>query len=66
LLEFHHLDAHAGGGLPTEENLTLRCRAHNTLAAEADFGREHIREKRGISDPRQRGESDPQAGARSG
>jgi hypothetical protein len=33
LLEFHHLDAHARGGLPTEENLTLRCRAHNTLAA---------------------------------
>jgi hypothetical protein len=28
LLEFHHLDAYANGGEPTEENLTLRCRAH--------------------------------------
>jgi hypothetical protein len=66
LLEFHHLDAHANGGLPTEENLTLRCRAHNTLAAEEDFGREPIREKRGVSDPRQRGESDQRAGVWSG
>jgi hypothetical protein len=66
LLEFHHLDAHARGGLPTEENLTLRCRAHNTLAAEEDFGRERIRQKRGVSDPRQRGEFDQPAGVWSG
>jgi hypothetical protein len=59
-LELHHLEAHARGGPPSEANLTLRCRAHNTLAAEEDFGREHIREKRGVSDPRQRGSSEPE------
>jgi hypothetical protein len=61
LLEFHHLEAHAHGGPPTEANITLRCASHNTLAAEEDFGREHMREKQGHSDPRQRGESDPRA-----
>jgi hypothetical protein len=58
LLEYHHLDAHANGGKPTEENLTLRCRAHNALAAEQDFGRDLIREKQSRTDPRQRGYSD--------
>jgi hypothetical protein len=32
----------AHGGEHTEENLTLRCRAHNDLAAEKDFGRDYI------------------------
>jgi hypothetical protein len=41
-LEIHHLHAHALGGPPTPDNLELRCRAHNTLAAEEDFGREHM------------------------
>ena len=41
-LEFHHLTAFAQGGEHTEKNLTLRCAAHNALAAEADFGREHM------------------------
>jgi hypothetical protein len=58
--------SHARGGLPTEENLALRCRAHNALAAEEDFGRKGTREKRGVSDPRQRGEFDRRAGAWSG
>jgi hypothetical protein len=41
-LEFHHEQAHALGGPSTRANLTLRCRAHNRLAAELDFGAEHV------------------------
>jgi hypothetical protein len=41
-LELHHLLAFARGGDSTEENLTLRCQAHNTLAAEDDFGRDFV------------------------
>ncbi|HVJ16853.1 MAG TPA: hypothetical protein VM686_15540 [Polyangiaceae bacterium] len=41
-LELHHLRAFALGGELTAENITLRCRAHNTLAAEEDFGKELI------------------------
>jgi hypothetical protein len=37
-LELHHSTAYALGGEHSEENLTLRCRAHNRLAAERDFG----------------------------
>jgi len=45
-LEFHHQQPHARGGPPSLGNVALRCRAHNTLAAEQDFGREVIRKKR--------------------
>jgi hypothetical protein len=45
-LEIHHLEPFANGGKHTEQNLTLRCQAHNALAAEIDFGRERILEKR--------------------
>lgn len=45
-LEFHHQHPHAHGGPPSAENLTLRCRSHNALAAEQDFGREFVLEKR--------------------
>jgi 5-methylcytosine-specific restriction endonuclease McrA len=45
-LEFHHLVPFALGGEHTTENLTLRCAAHNTLAAELDFGTEHIARQR--------------------
>lgn len=41
-LELHHRHAHALGGPNTACNLELRCQAHNALAAEADFGREHM------------------------
>jgi hypothetical protein len=41
-LELHHRHAHALGGPNTADNLDLRCTAHNALAAEADFGREHM------------------------
>ena len=45
-LEFHHLQPFALGGPTTAENLSLRCPAHNALAAEQDFGREFIEEGR--------------------
>jgi hypothetical protein len=49
-LEFHHLIPFARGGEHTEANLTLRCRSHNALAAEEDFGRELIERARSASD----------------
>jgi 5-methylcytosine-specific restriction endonuclease McrA len=45
-LEFHHQHPHARGGAPSVDNLTLCCRSHNTLAAEQDFGRDLILERR--------------------
>jgi hypothetical protein len=41
-LELHHREPYARGGPPTEDNLELRCRAHNALAAEEDFGRRYM------------------------
>jgi 5-methylcytosine-specific restriction endonuclease McrA len=49
-LEIHHRHAHALGGPPTLDNLEVRCRAHNTLAAEEDFGRTHMDRMRGVMD----------------
>jgi hypothetical protein len=49
-VELHHLRAFAWGGEHTEDNLTLRCRAHNSLAAEQDFGRQLIELARGASE----------------
>jgi hypothetical protein len=37
-LEFHHVRPFAGGGPPTEENIELRCRAHNQYEADLFFG----------------------------
>jgi hypothetical protein len=49
-LEFHHEHAYALGGLPSLDNIKLRCRPHNDLAAERDFGRAFIEGKRqGVS-----------------
>jgi hypothetical protein len=45
-LELHHLQPFAKGGNHSAANLTLRCAAHNALAAEEDFGREIIAERR--------------------
>jgi hypothetical protein len=45
-LELHHSTAFARGGAHSKENLTLRCRAHNTLAAEEDFGSDFIESAR--------------------
>jgi 5-methylcytosine-specific restriction endonuclease McrA len=49
-LELHHLRPFARGGEHTAENITLRCRAHNTLAAEEDFGKELIDHAKDSSD----------------
>ena len=49
-LEVHHRQAHALGGPATLDNLELRCRPHNTLAAEQDFGREYMDFARGVTD----------------
>jgi hypothetical protein len=38
LLEFHHIQPYALGGLATVENISLRCRAHNVYEAELIFG----------------------------
>jgi len=45
-LQIHHLRAFARGGPNEAANLALRCAAHNALAAEEDFGREHMERKR--------------------
>ncbi len=44
-LELHHEQPFARGGPTSADNLTLRCRAHNALAAEEDFGREFMQER---------------------
>jgi hypothetical protein len=45
-LEFHHLKPFATGGDHRAANLTLRCAAHNALAAEEDFGRELVEHRK--------------------
>jgi hypothetical protein len=50
-LEFHHVQPFALGGEHTPENLTLRCTAHNALAAEQDFGRHRIEIAKGREPP---------------
>jgi hypothetical protein len=45
-LELHHLRAFALDGEHDVSNLALRCRAHNALAAEEDFGRSFMDRKR--------------------
>jgi|SRR5688572_23212858 len=45
-LELHHHEPFARGGPSTAENLSLYCSAHNSLAAEQDFGREFSRAER--------------------
>jgi len=37
-LAFHHVRPFADGGPPTEENIELRCRAHNQYEADLFFG----------------------------
>ena len=37
-LEFHYVTPYATGGLPTADNIQLRCRAHNGYEAELDSG----------------------------
>ncbi len=42
-LEYHHIHPRARGGEATVENLTLRCRVHNLVQAERDFGAAKVR-----------------------
>ncbi len=44
-LELHHRQPFGKRGPHTVENVTLHCSAHNALAAELDFGREHMAER---------------------
>lgn len=46
LLEIHHLKPFAQGGQHTAANLTIYCKAHNTLAAEEAFGRAQIQNQK--------------------
>ena len=46
MLEYHHEQAWALGGATSVDNIALRCRAHNALAAERDFGRAIMASKR--------------------
>jgi len=64
MLELHHEHTHALGGRATAKNLTLRCRAHNRLAAEQDFGRDFMAEKIGQRDPHWRGGASQDNGER--
>jgi 5-methylcytosine-specific restriction endonuclease McrA len=45
-LELHHLQPFARNGAHLASNLTLRCVAHNALAADRDFGPELMTERR--------------------
>jgi hypothetical protein len=59
-LEFHHLKPFARGGEHAPENVTLRCSAHNSLAAEDDFGAELVAAKKDAAphDPFRRAQSE--------
>jgi hypothetical protein len=48
-LELHHLQPFAKNGAHSASNLTLRCSAHNALAAEEDFGAHVVAERRSSS-----------------
>ena len=64
-LELDHGEPRAMGGPDDASNLSVRCRAHNLLAAERAFGRAHIerckaeQKKRNEIHPRQRGYEEP-------
>ena len=45
-LELHHRQPFGKRGGHTIANLTLHCHAHNALAAELDFGRAHMAQRR--------------------
>lgn len=45
-VEFHHVVAFGKGGRHEVGNVELRCRAHNTLHAEQDYGRRFMESKR--------------------
>lgn len=44
-LEFHHVAPYAEGGAATEDNIQLRCRAHNQYEARVSFDDTFVRER---------------------
>jgi 5-methylcytosine-specific restriction endonuclease McrA len=62
-VELHHLTAFAQGGEHSESNVTLRCRPHNALAAEKDFGKDFIEHKRASREHEHEHEPWPTPGA---
>jgi hypothetical protein len=48
-LEFHHKHPFARGGDHSASNLTLMCRAHNTLLAEQDYGEDVMARFRAVT-----------------
>jgi hypothetical protein len=52
-LEFDHIEPVARGGASTVENLRLRCRTHNQLEAEREFGAVFMDEMRERATPGQ-------------
>jgi hypothetical protein len=67
-LELDHRTPRALGGTDDASNLSVKCRAHNLLAAERDFGRAHIEQHKQTKNsredvhPRQRGYGDDSRG----
>ena len=51
-VEYHHEMPYGKGGAHETGNIALRCRAHNQYQADLDFGRNFMRSKRRINDPR--------------
>jgi len=43
-MEFHHVKPYAAGGTATEENIELRCRAHNAYEGRLFFESDIVRE----------------------
>jgi hypothetical protein len=64
-LEWDHVRPVARGGTSTVENIRLRCRAHNQLAAERVYGIEFMTDKRDASRVKQVARAYPGAQARS-
>ena len=58
-LEYHHVVPYAAGGLPTLENIQLRCRAHNGHEIERFYGPGKRRTRSDVV-----GEGQPACGAR--
>ena len=46
LVQFHHVQEVAAGGIASVENISLRCRTHNQYESEKTFGKEFMENKR--------------------
>ncbi len=53
-LQYHHIHPRACGGEATVENIALRCRAHNLVEAEKDFGAAKVRGRGRLGMPESR------------